>query len=454
MIKNIEPRRTQRKRFLFQKFFAYFENPSRSLRFSFFTVVRKQRWLAVIALALVAACVPALGAQRGLDWTPEELAAIDTLWIGNLPPPPADPSNRFADDPRAAALGRKIFFDTRFSANGQVSCASCHIPEAGFIDRLPRGQGVALSRRRTMSLAPAAYAPFLFWDGRKDSLWSQALEPLEDPAEHGIDRQFAVQLIVENYAAEYEAVFGELPELSLPPSSSFEDGGSGVSTPTAAPVAEPVEAPVAEPVEAPVMRVFANLGKAVAAYERTLRPTPSRFDRYAEALRAGAPSDVLTPEEQAGLRLFIGEARCITCHNGPLLTDHAFHNTGVPLAPGEEIDRGRMEAIDKLLSDPFNCLGPYSDAAPDQCGELRFLQTEGPELEAAFKPASLRGIANSAPYMHNGVFKTLEEVVRHYNRAPLAAAGRSELIPLRLSARDREQLTAFLRTLDGTLVEP
>jgi len=387
-------------------------------------------WFSLLVLlVLLAGCVPALGAQRGVDWTPEELAAIDTLWIGNLPPPPADPSNRWADDPRAAALGRKIFFDARFSANGQVSCASCHIPEAGFIDRLPRGQGVALSRRRTMSLAPAAYAPFLFWDGRKDSLWSQALEPLEDPAEHGIDREIATQLIVEHYAEEYQAVFGELPELSLPPSSSFEDGGRD-------------------------WVVFANLGKAVAAYERTLRPTPSRFDRYAEALRAGAASDVLTPEEQAGLRLFIGEARCITCHNGPLLTDHAFHNTGVPLAPGEEIDRGRMEAIDKLLADPFNCLGPYSDAAPDQCGELRFMQTEGPELEAAFKPASLRGIANSAPYMHNGVFKTLEEVVQHYNRAPLAAAGRSELIPLRLSARQREQLTAFLRTLDGTLVEP
>lgn len=380
-------------------------------------------FITLALLGLATACTPAFGAQRGAEWTPEELAAIDSLWIGNLPPPPADPSNHWADDPGAAALGRKIFFDPRFSANGAVSCASCHIPEASFTDRLPRGQGVALSRRRTMSLAPAAYAQFLFWDGRKDSLWSQALEPLEDPAEHGITRATAVKLMSEHYAEDYQAVFGELP-------------------------------PLEEPQEEGSMRVFANLGKAVAAFERTLRPTPSRFDRYAEALRAGAATDVLTAEEQAGLKLFIGPARCITCHNGPLLTDQAFHNTGVPLAPGEELDRGRLEAIEKLLADPFNCLGAYSDAGPGDCGELRFLQTDGPELEAAFKPATLRGIANSAPYMHNGVFKTLEEVVQHYNRAPLAAAGRSELVPLRLSAREREQLAAFLRTLDGGLVEP
>lgn len=367
--------------------------------------------LGVAALLALAACAP-LFPSRAVEWTPDELAQIQSLWIGALPPVPPDPSNRYADDPRAAALGERIFFDARFSANGQVSCATCHQPDYGFTDRLPRGQGIALSRRRTMTLTGAAYAPFLFWDGRKDSLWSQALEPLEDPAEHGITRAQVAQLVAQHYAAEYTAVFG------------------------------------ASPADDAVDRVFANTGKALAAYERTLLPHPTRFDRYAEALAAqGSAAQILTAQEQAGLRLFIGQAGCINCHNGPLLTNLSFHNTGVPLAPGENRDRGRAEAIDKLLADPFNCLGEFSDAAPQDCAELRFLRAGGHELEGAFKPPSLRGAAAAPPYMHNGVFQTLEEVVDHYNRAPLAPVSHSEVQPLRLSARERAQLVAFLKTL-------
>jgi len=379
--------------------------------------MRRWRWWAtliapgVAALLALAACAPVFPG-RAVEWTPEELAQIQSLWIGSLPPVPPDPSNRHADDPRAAALGEQIFFDTRFSANGQVSCATCHQPEYGFTDRLPRGQGISLSRRRTMTVTGAAYAPFLFWDGRKDSLWAQALEPLEDPAEHGITRAQVAQLMAQNYAAEYTAVFG------------------------ASPAADPAD------------RVFANTGKALAAYERTLLPHPTRFDRYAEALAAqGSGTEILTAEEQAGLRLFIGAAGCINCHNGPLLTNLSFHNTGVPLAVGESRDRGRAEAIDRLLADPFNCLGEFSDAAPEDCAGLRFLRTGGPELEGAFKPPSLRGVAATPPYMHNGVFQTLEEVVEHYNRAPLAPVSHSEVQPLRLSARERAQLVSFLKTL-------
>lgn len=372
------------------------------------------------ALAALTACAALLPA-RAVEWTPDELAAIRSLWIGSLPPPPPDPSNRWADDPRAAALGRDIFFDPVFSANGGVACANCHQPEYGFTDPLPRGQGMALSRRRTMPITSAAWSPWFFWDGRKDSLWSQALEPLQDPNEHGIARDDALRALRAGYRDEYEAVFGPLPDLD-DPAGLDEDAAN---------------------------RAFANLGKAVAAFERTLAPAPTRFDRYAQALLDGdAASDILTPDEQAGLRLFIGEAQCTNCHNGPLFTNHAFHNTGVPLAAGEPPDEGRAAAIPLLLADPFNCLGPYSDAGGD-CPELRFLQTQGHELAGAFKPPSLRGVAARPPYMHNGVFQTLEEVIQHYNQAPTGPVSHSELVPLRLSSKQRAQLLAFLKTLDS-----
>lgn len=378
--------------------------------------------LMLAALALLSACATLLPA-RAIAWTPAELDAIRSLWIGSLPPVPPDPSNRWADDPRAAALGRDIFFDPAFSANGAVACANCHQPEYGFTDPLPRGQGMALSRRRTMPITAAAWSPWLFWDGRKDSLWSQALEPLQDPNEHGISRDDALRALRAGYADDYAAVFGPLPDLD-DPAGMDEDAAN---------------------------RAFANLGKAVAAFERTLSPSPTRFDRYAEILLSGdlaAAGEILTPDEQAGLRLFIGDAQCTNCHNGPLFTNHAFHNTGVPLAAGETPDEGRAAAIPLLLADPFNCLGPYSDAAGD-CPELQFLQTQGHELLGAFKPPSLRGVASRPPYMHNGVFKTLEEVIQHYNQAPLAPISHSELVPLRLSAKQRAQLLAFLKTLDS-----
>src|SRR6185436_11517122 len=111
-------------------------------------------------------------------------AAAD-LSLEALEPLPSDASNRWADDERAADLGHQLFFDTRLSANGRISCASCHGPKRQFQDSLPLAQGVGTTSRRTMPIAASAYSPFLFWDGRKDSQWAQALGPLESAVEHG-----------------------------------------------------------------------------------------------------------------------------------------------------------------------------------------------------------------------------------------------------------------------------
>jgi len=372
--------------------------------------------LLTFALLLVVTIVTA-AAPRGERWTEEEVAQLSSMSLRELGPTPADPTNRVADDPRAAELGRKLFFDARLSANGQVSCATCHIPEKGFQDGIPLANGVGVTNRRTMPIAGMAHSPFLFWDGRKDSLWAQALGPLESPVEHGGSREQYARVIAAHYRPDYEAIFGAMPALSTRDEATA---------------------------------VFVNMGKAIAAYERTIEYEPSRFDRYVEGLQdtGRAPQGVLPADEEAGLRLFIGKASCVNCHNGPLLTNHEFHNTGVPGRAGLPADRGRLAGADAVMRDEFNCRSPWSDAA-SKCAELEFLVTGDHVLERAFKVPSLRNVAERAPYMHAGQFSTLSEVVDHYNRAPKAVAGHSELEPLRLSARERRQIEAFLHSLSG-----
>jgi cytochrome c peroxidase len=201
-----------------------------------------------------------------------------------------------------------------------------------------------------------------------------------------------------------------------------------------------------------VNRVFSNLGKGIAAFERSIAPQETRFDRFAGAVAAGTePSEdaALTDEEIAGLKLFIGKANCSTCHTGPRLTDDSFHNTGVPVVAGLPEDLGRETGAKEVAADPFNCLGKFSDAGPEACGELRFMVKDDPRLTRAYKPPSLRGAATRPPYMHSGQFGTLEEVVDHYSRAPAAPSGQSELHPLDLSERERQQLIAFVKTLSN-----
>ncbi len=398
---------------------------------------------AILSSVLLGASLLAAGLHAasapGARWTEEERATIRSLALDALPPLPKDPSNRAADDPRAVELGRALFLDTRLSANGQVACATCHLPERQFQDDRPLARGVGTTARRTMPIAGTAYSPFLFWDGRKDSLWSQALGPLESAVEHGGTRTQYARVVAEHYREDYERVFGPLPAMDhLPPRAG----------PVGDPEAAAAWAAMPEPAREGVNRVFANIGKAIAAFERTIRPAPTRFDAYASALGSGGGATILTNDELAGLRLFIGKGECVTCHNGPLLTDHHFHNTGIPAAPGLPEDRGRASGAKLVREDPFNCRGKYSDAGEGACAELRFMAADGPELLRAFKTPSLRGVADRPPYMHAGQVATLADVVMHYSAAPAAPAGHSELRPLNLGEAERRHLVAFLATLN------
>jgi cytochrome c peroxidase len=397
--------------------------------------------VATVAFIIAGAAVVAAGAMLfSPQWSGDELKRIQSLSLASLPPLRPDPSNRVSDDPAAAALGKALFSDTRLSANGAVSCATCHKPERQFQDDLPVGHGMAVGTRRTMPIAGTAYFPFLFWDGRKDSQWSQALGPLENPAEHGADRIMVVHLVAAGYRPQYEAIFGPLPDLTGLPQHAMPAG------PPAA-VAAWNGIPAARQMD--IDRAYANIGKAIAAFERTIGPQPTRFDAYAAALADGKQTDadaILNEHERAGLKLFIGQGNCVTCHNGPLLTDNAFHNLALPRTDATA-DAGRSASVLAVKSDPFNCLGPFSDAKSQACTELKFMETSSPDLVGAFRSPSLRGVALRPPYMHAGQFATLHDVLAHYNRAPAAAFGNTELKPLALSDRQLADLEAFLKTL-------
>ncbi len=401
------------------------------------------RAAAALGILILWATLVSTAASSRTVWTAAQLEELRSMSITELEPLPPDPTNRVADDPRAADLGRRLFFDTRLSANGRVACGTCHQPERGFQDGLALAVGVGTTTRRAMPLAGMARSPFLFWDGRKDSLWAQALGPLESPVEHGGTRAQYAHAVADHYRSDYEAVFGPLPDLSAVPASAGPAGNTTAMAAWAALSASLWDA---------VTTVFVNIGKAIAAYERQIEFGASPFDRYVAAVTTGQSGDgLLNDEEIAGLRLFIGRANCTQCHNGPLLTNNEFHNTGVRARPELPRDRGRLTGATAVVGDEFNCRSRWSDARR-RCAELDFIVTGAHTLDRAYKVPSLRNVAERAPYMNGGQLATLADVLDHYNRAPAAVVGHSELRPLRLKSSELRQLDAFLRTLSGPVL--
>jgi cytochrome c peroxidase len=397
---------------------------------------------------IVAAAIVAWWQNRAIEppvWTEAEIDVLKSLVLESLPALPPDPSNAVADDPRAAELGERLFFDPRLSANGGISCATCHQPVRHFTDGLRKGQALGTSKRNTPSVVGTAYSPWLYWDGRRDSQWSQALSPLEDPNEQGTNRMHVVRVIDgdNSYRRQYVDLFGPLPDVD--DTARFPD----VTGPALGPDWDAAWSSMAVEDRASIDTAFANIGKAIAAFERTLMPGASRFDRYVDAVADGDLQDqtaLFNDDEVWGLSLFVGKANCTQCHNGPLLTNNEFHNTGVLNSPGELPDKGRAVGVREVLASPFNCLGEHSDDPLRQCAELMFVRT-GPDLIGAVRTPSLRNVENTPPYMHKGQVATLAEAILHYNNAPEAMIGHNEAKRLALSSRELGQLEAFLKTL-------
>lgn len=410
---------------------------------------RRMAWQAILGplLALSSVCA-APQASDAVDHEPAELRGI--LRLSPLPALPADPSNAVADNPAAAELGRRLFFDRRLSGRGDTSCATCHDPQRAWSDGRVAHDLDSRFRRNVPSLRNSAYNRWYYWDGRADSAWAQALGPIEHPGEMAGDRLAVTRLIADDpgLRRRYEALFGPLPaEIdefrrfpphAMPMEASPEDARhqAWLSMREADRLAS--------------NRIFSNVGKAIAAFERGILLTDSVFDRYVAALRRRDPKadELLSSDARRGLRLFVGRGACTLCHSGPLLSDGEFHDVGIALGQGLRIDPGRHRGVQSLLASPFTRIGDYSDA-PGAQPPIRYLDLQSDQL-GQFKTPSLRGVADTAPYMHDGRFADLRAVVEFYSTrrgARVIGHPTSLLQPLDLDDTEIGDLVAFLRSL-------
>lgn len=369
-------------------------------------------------------------------WTAAEWAQARRF--SPLPPVPADATNALADSPEAARLGHRLFFDPRLSPKG-VACATCHDPAQGFADGLAVPHTLAPLHRHTMTILNVGYYRWLTWDGASDSLWQQAVGPLESPKEMGSSRLHVVRTVMQHYGptlvqlarlpADWDTLWPDLPEAGKPGDAAF------AALPTA--------------VQDAVNRVFVTILKCLAAYERQIVSTASPFDRY-----VAGEHTALSVAAQRGFQHFL-HLQCDTCHSTPLFSDDEFHNLGLPPVPLP--DQGRAEGLRRLQQDPFRGTGPYADGPPVVRAEDYRV---GQALVGSFRTPSLRDVARTAPYGHNGTVATLDDWLDHYVRVTSQPTGDvvgtldPALAPVRLTRQDKQELIAFLQALSSDYTSP
>lgn len=341
----------------------------------------RPRLVATLAFGLAAGILLAHNTGFGSSPVSTRMLEVDGTTVPDIGPLPSTvpipPTN--LNYKAKVALGKQLYVDGRLSKNGAVSCAFCHIPDAGFAD--PRqfsfGVGGKKGNRQAPTVFNTAFNPTQFWDGRAGSLEEQAIAPIENPVEMAETHENVVAKLnkIKGYRSQFRAVFGT--EVSLQ-----------------------------------------GIAEAIAAFERTIISTNSAFDKYVKG-----DQNAMSEAAVRGMALFKGKARCILCHNGPNFTDNQFHNLGVPQAGPLEEDLGR-----------YNVTGQERD-------------------KGAFKTPTLRSIAETAPYMHDGVFATLEEVVEFLDAGGTPNPHLSPLMkPLHLTKQEKTDLVAFLKALSGAPV--
>jgi cytochrome c peroxidase len=380
-------------------------------------------------------------------WSPQELRILSSFKLTNLNTNTEIHSNRFANNKDAASFGKELFFDVRFSKGGSMSCASCHQPKLAFTDGLAKAQGIHKTGRNTQTILGAAHLDWFYWDGRKDSLWSQALVPFEAADEMASTRIKVLRIIGtdKNYLSQYEKLFGEFPQNIFNKNINVDSGPWGNTKTRDNWFRIPVST------QKIINRAYSNIGKSIAAYQRSIPIPQTKLDSFLTLLFDDGESKantLLTQNELSGLKLFIDQNKthCLRCHNGPLLTNSDFHNIGSGNLEGKHLDFGRFFGIQAVAQDEFNCFGQYSDAKPEQCKQLRFLskQVHG-EMMGAFKTPTLRYLNKTKPYFHDGRFSSLEQIMDHY-----ISEGKkdTELPKLSLTQDEVKQLISFLNLLN------
>ena len=360
-----------------------------------------------------------------------------TMSLSPLPDaPPPNPTNRVADAPAAAVLGQQFFFDFRFSEHGTIACSTCHSPFYAFADIESTSFATDRGTRNTPTVLNAAYNEWQLWDGRSETMWAQALFALEGEGEMAGTRLQYAHVINQHYKAEYEAIFGLLPEL--------EDG---TRFPPKGKPGDPAFDNMSEGDQIAVNTIFSNIGKSVEAYQRLLITPDAPFDRY-----LAGDEDAISIEAKRGLKIFVGKGGCVDCHNTPRFTDNKFYNIGVPEGMAE--DKGRFQGIPKLLNNIFNSAGIYSDSTAESAQMLALMEAK-PEDQGAFRTPTLRNVAVTAPYFHTGEFPTLLSVIEFKNDGGFASGFPGmpavPMEPLDLSEQEQRDLIEFLETLTGEL---
>jgi cytochrome c peroxidase len=340
---------------------------------------------------------------------PVKVGAADSLLLG-LPPLSIPADNPMT--PAKIELGKTLFFDKRLSADGSISCASCHQPELAFTDGKALAEGVDKRKgtRNTPTILNAAFNTSRFWDGRRPSLETQALDPFINPREHGLKSHDALLTFLRqdmNYVKSFQAVFQVAPEAIR---------------------AEHVE-------------------RALAAFQRTLIVGDSPFDRY----MFKGEKNALSPSAERGLRLFKGPAQCIQCHTinekSALFTDNRFHSLNVGWKNLEK----KLASVTARLAQAKERGDSLDETvlSDEDIAELGlFVVTLKPADIGKFRTPSLRNVALTAPYMHDGSIATLEDAVEWeiYYRTRSNDA-KDVVPPLVLTPDEKADLVEFLKAL-------
>ena len=390
------------------------------------TINRAIRTVAT-AVAVAGASCPWLSASaaegRLPGFTDTEVRRI--LAHGPWPARPGrDPSNRVSGNAAAVTFGELMFFEQRLSGSGRFSCASCHDPDRNWSDNHTQAEAVARLDRNTPTLTNVGLNRWFGWDGASDSLWSQSLRPILDARELGASPRHVAELVRRDgeLACRYERAFGRVP-------ARTDDEA-----------------------------VLVDVGKALAAFQETLEGGRTAFDAFRDALARGQKITPWVYSDAAlrGLKVFVGKGECTTCHAGPNFTNGEFYNSGLT-APARvgPVDTGREAGIRRLRASPYNLLGPWNDDASRASAEGTRRVVFTPRNSGEFKVPSLRNLMLTAPYMHDGRFATLADVVRYYSESPdrVRRDGGGRMQPLRLTAREQTDLVVFLESL-STFANP
>jgi cytochrome c peroxidase len=432
--------------------------------------MRRISWCLVLPLALASLACESDETADASDFSDAEWKIIKTL--SPMPTLRDNPTNVYADDAAAAALGQKLFFETSYSGaitvaddgtngglgelgeTGKVGCVSCHNADHWFSDARSNPNNVSLgvgyTPRNAPSLVNVVYYDYFGWAMKQDWPWVQGSGSPESRDNTAGNRLAYAHMLYDDYREEYDAIFSEPLDPALDPDAPDADRFPPSGKPKSRPE-DPDgawEGMAAEDREI-VMRIMSNSGKALEAYERLLVSRNAPFDRFVEGDDAA-----MTASAKRGLKLFIGKAACVACHSDPTFTDHKAHNTGLaqesPNAPAT--DQGHFVDADLMLKNSYNGATIYSDDPEFGAEKLSQITVDATNT-GAFRTKSLRHVEHTGPYMHNGSLSSLEDVVEFYDRggddSGFSGTKDALIVPLNLSSAERADLVAFLKALTG-----